>query len=97
MIALSYARIASQNHVNFGIVTLEFIPIEDYDKIVQGDTVSFKNLRNDIKDRNPIKVKVSNDSGKLLEFETKHTLSHRQISMLLKGGVINEFKEKLNA
>jgi aconitate hydratase len=97
VIALSYARIAWQNLANFGILPLEFITIEDYDKIEQGDTVSFKNLRNDIRDRKPIKVKVSNDSGKLIEFETKHTLSDRQISMVLKGGVINEFKAKLNS
>ncbi len=97
VIALSYARIAWQNLANFGILPLEFLTIEDYDKIEQGDMVSFKNLRKDIKDRNPIKVKVSNDSGKLLEFETKHTLSERQISMVLKGGVINEFKDKLNS
>ncbi|TXD81291.1 aconitate hydratase [Subsaximicrobium wynnwilliamsii] len=96
VIALSYARIAWQNLANFGVLPLEFITIEDYDKIEQGDTVSFKNLRNDIKDRNPIKVKVSNDSGKKLEFEVKHTLSDRQINMLLKGGIINEFKAKLN-
>ncbi len=96
VIALSYARIAWQNLANFGILPLEFIAIEDYDKIEQGDTVSFKNLRNDIKDRNPIKVKVGNDSGKKLEFDTKHTLSDRQINMLLKGGIINEFKDKLN-
>lgn len=96
VIALSYARIAWQNLINFGILPLEFINIKDYDRIEQGDIVSFKNLRNDIKDRNPIKVMVVNDSGKKLEFETKHTLSDRQINMLLKGGIINEFKDKLN-
>lgn len=64
-------------------------------KIEQGDMVSFTNLRKDIKDRNPIRVRVSNDSGKSSEFEAKHTLSERQISLLLKGGIINEFKEKL--
>ncbi len=97
VIALSYARIAWQNLANFGILPLEFKSITDYDKIEQGDTVSFKNLRNDIRDRKPIRVKVSNDSGKKLEFETKHTLSDRQINMLLKGGIINEFKEKLKS
>ena len=97
VIALSYARIAWQNLANFGILPLEFKSITDYDKIEQGDTVSFKNLRNDIRDRKPIRVKVSNDSGKKLEFETKHTLSARQINMLLIGGIINEFKEKLKS
>ena len=97
VIALSYARIAWQNLANFGILPLEFINIKDYDKIEQADMVSFKSLKEDIKNRNPIKVLVSNDSGKQLEFDTKHSLSDRQINILLKGGIINEFKDKLNA
>jgi aconitate hydratase len=96
VIALSYARIAWQNLANFGILPLEFINIKDYDKIEQADMVSFKSLREDIKNRSPIKVLVSNDSGKQLEFDTKHSLSDRQINILLKGGIINEFKDKLN-
>ena len=96
VIARSYARIAWQNLVNFGILPLEFIDIEDYDKIEQGDMVSFNNLKNDVKNRNSIKVRVSNDSGKKLEFESIHTLSDRQIDILLKGGIINEFRDKLN-
>jgi aconitate hydratase len=61
VIALSYARIAWQYLVNFGILPLEFINIKDYDKIEQADMVRFKSLREDIKNRNPIKVLVSND------------------------------------
>lgn len=95
VIAMSYARIAWQNLVNFGILPLEFSTVKDYEKIEQGDMVRFKNLRKDIQDRNPIRVMISNDSGKLAEFEAKHRLSDRQIRVLLKGGIINEFKEKL--
>ncbi|MEB8330694.1 aconitate hydratase [Flavobacteriaceae bacterium KMM 6897] len=95
VIALSYARIAWQNLVNFGILPLEFMTVKDYGKIEQGDIVNFTNLRKDVQDRNPIRVKISNDSGKSSEFEAKHTLSDRQISLLLKGGIINEFNEKL--
>jgi aconitate hydratase len=97
VIALSYARIAWQNLANFGILPLEFINIKDYDKIEQADMVSFKSLKDDIRNRNPIKVLVSNASGKQLEFDTKHSLSDRQINILLKGGIINDFKDKLNA
>ena len=59
VIANSYARIAWQNLVNFGILPLEFINIEDYDKIEQGDMVSLKNVREDVKNRNNIRVRVS--------------------------------------
>ena len=95
VIALSYARIAWQNLVNFGILPLEFMNVKDYGKIEQGDMVNFTNLRKDVQDRNPIRVRISNDSGKSSEFDVKHTLSDRQISLLLKGGIINEFQEKL--
>ena len=95
VIANSYARIAWQNLVNFGILPLEFINIEDYEKIEQGDLVYFRNLREDVRNRNNIKVIVKNDDGKKEEFETKHSMSDRQIDVLLKGGIINEFKDRL--
>ncbi|MUP45714.1 aconitate hydratase [Gramella sp. BOM4] len=96
VIANSYARIAWQNLVNFGILPLEFIDIEDYDKIEQGDLVYFRNLIEDVKNRNPIKVIIRNENGdKKEEFETKHSMSDRQIEILLKGGIINEFKDRL--
>jgi aconitate hydratase len=96
VLALSYARIAWQNMANFGILPLEFINSDDYGKIEQGDIVSLKNLRSDVENRNPIKIEVSKDSGKKFELETTHSLSDRQINILLKGGIINEFKEKLS-
>ncbi len=97
VIANSYARIAWQNLVNFGILPLEFIDIADYDKIEQDDQVIFRNLREDIINRNNIKVIIKKANGDKLEFETKHSMSDRQINILLKGGIINEFKERIEA
>ena len=96
VIAMSYARIAWQNLVNFGIVPLEFKDIADYDKIQQGDMVSFENLREDVESRNDIRVKVERENGDQFEFLTRHSLSDRQIQILLRGGIINEFKAKLS-
>lgn len=97
VIANSYARIAWQNLVNFGILPLEFINLEDYDKIEQGDLISFQNLREDVQNRNNIRVLIEKEEtgAEPIEIETKHTLSDRQIQVLLKGGIINEFKEQL--
>lgn len=95
VIANSYARIAWQNLVNFGILPLEFIDIADFDKIEQGDSVSLTNVREDVKNRNNIKVSITKKDGERIEIETKHSLSDRQIQVLLKGGIINEFKEQL--
>lgn len=98
VIANSYARIAWQNLVNFGILPLEFIDLADYDKIQQGDVVTFRNLREDVEKRNNIKVVVQSPEkgAEPVEFEAKHSLSDRQIQILLKGGIINEFKDQLS-
>ncbi|MEZ7504518.1 aconitate hydratase [Flavobacterium sp. Arc2] len=95
VIAQSYARIAWQNLVNFGIVPLEFINASDYNKIDQGDLIRFKNLRDDVVNRNNVIVIVEKADGSTLEFETKHSLSDRQINVLAKGGIINDFRTKI--
>lgn len=95
VIAQSYARIAWQNLVNFGIVPLEFINASDYDKMEQGDLISFKNLRDDVINRKNIQVNIEKADGSILEFETKHSLSDRQINVLAKGGIINDFRTKI--
>jgi aconitate hydratase len=95
VIAQSYARIAWQNLVNFGIVPLEFINTSDYNKIDQGDLIRFKNLRDDVMNRKNIQVNVEKADGSTLEFETKHSLSDRQINVLAKGGIINDFRTKV--
>ncbi len=97
VIAKSYARIAWQNLVNFGILPLEFIDMGDYDKLEQEDLISFRNLREDVENNRNIKVEVhkEKEDSKPLVFEAKHSLSPRQIQILLKGGIINEFKDRL--
>ncbi|MGY5849409.1 aconitate hydratase [Salegentibacter sp. F14] len=95
VIANSYARIAWQNLVNFGILPLEFLDLSDYDKIEQGDVITFRNLRNDVINRNNIQVIIRKPNGERIKFETKHSLSDRQINILAKGGIINEFKERI--
>ena len=96
VIAKSYARIAWQNLVNFGILPLEFENLEDYDKFEQGDTIKLKNLRTSVKNRDTIEVEIIKKNGDSVKVPTKHTMSDRQIRVLLKGGIINDFKEKLN-
>ena len=95
VLAKSYARIAWQNLVNFGILPLEFEDKADYDKIEQGAMVSFKNLRENVENRKPIEVTIKNKSEEIT-LNTKHTLSDRQIRVLLKGGIINDFKHRLS-
>ncbi|WP_127846270.1 aconitate hydratase [Psychroflexus aestuariivivens] len=95
VIAKNYARIAWQNLVNFGILPLEFVNESDYDKIEQGDEIELKDVVESVKTGDNIKVIIHKDNDKKIEIETKHTLSDRQIQILIKGGIINDFKEKL--
>ncbi len=97
VIAKSYARIAWQNLVNFGILPLEFVDHDDYTKIAQDDMVRIKNLREAVEERKPIVVSITKADGKTWEVATKHSMSVRQIRILLKGGIINDFKDRLNS
>lgn len=96
VIAKSYARIAWQNLVNFGILPLEFSNPDDYGKIEQGDDISLENMLEQVKNGSEIKIKLIKQSGEEQTLKTKHSMSERQIQVLLKGGIINDFKEKLN-
>lgn len=94
VIAKNYARIAWQNLANFGIVPLEFTHTDDYDKIEQGDIIILKNLREGIKGNKVIKAEIKKEKSSQ-EIELKHNLSTRQVEVILKGGIINYFKEKV--
>ncbi len=91
VIAKSYARIGWQNLVNFGILPLEFVEPEDYDKIEQGNTIELKGVRDALQEKKDIKLynKTKNET-----YELTYTLSDRQIQVILEGGVINYFKRK---
>lgn len=89
VIAKSFARIHWQNLINFGILPLVFKNTKDYDEIHLNDTVEINNFPN-ILDKESFKIKI-NDK----EIEVEHTLSKRQIELLLKGGLINWVKEDL--
>ncbi|WP_149275502.1 aconitate hydratase [Pareuzebyella sediminis] len=94
VVAKDYARIAWQNLVNFGILPLEFENPDDYDFIEQGAFVTLKNLREDVAEKATIKMLVKNKNDER-EISLTHSLSDRQVDLLMKGGVINDFKEQL--
>jgi len=96
VIAKSYARIAWQNLVNFGIIPLEFVNNDDYEMIQQGDLVILTDVRTSVLKRKPIKVLIKRKKVEH-SFMVKHSLSDRQIRVLLKGGIINDFKDRLSS
>lgn len=90
-IAKSYARIGWQNLVNFGIVPLEFVNDEDYDKLEQDHIIRLKGLRDALKSGENVRL-VNESSGD--EMELTYKLSDRQVQVILAGGVINYFRMK---
>ncbi len=92
VIAKDFARIHWQNLVNFGILPLTFENKSDYEWIEQGNTLKLANLRQRIRDAREIEVENSNKSR---TFAAAHTLSVRQVEVLLAGGLINWGKEHL--
>jgi aconitate hydratase len=91
VLAKSYARIGWQNLVNFGIIPLEFINPEDYDTIEEGDAIEIQGWRDALQTGKPIQV---NNHSKNLSYEMSHSLSPRQIKIMLAGGAIEQFKQK---
>lgn len=86
-----FARIHWQNLVNFGVLPLTFTNEFDYDLLEQGDVIQLKDLRNQIQQGKELVVKLK---GKEKKIKVTHTLSERQIDMMLKGGLINWVRDR---
>ncbi len=86
VIAKSFARIHWQNLCNFGILPLIFSDPKDWDKIEQGDVLSMEDVRNIIHTGYSLSVFNKTRSER---YETEHTMSARQVEMVLAGSLIN--------
>ncbi|ELR71895.1 Aconitate hydratase [Fulvivirga imtechensis AK7] len=91
VLAKSYARLGWQNLINFGIIPFEFANADDYDHIATGDVMRLDNLVDSFKN-NEKHYAVNETKG--LTCELKHSLSERQVKMILVGGVINHFRKQ---
>ena len=91
-IAVDYARIHWQNLANFGVLPLQFVSEDQLDAIDQGDVLQISAVRDQIERGENIEV---DNVTKGESFETRHTLSKRQVNMILEGGLIEVMKKKL--
>ncbi len=84
VIAISFARIHSQNLANFGIIPLEFKDENDYGRIDQGDQLELSDLSSNL-DSNSVVLKnlTKNES-----YELVHHLSDYQIRSIKAGSVL---------
>lgn len=91
VLAKSFARIHHANLVNFGIVPLEFKNKEDYNKFSLGDEILIPELESRLQEGKEIVV-INKTTGE--EVLCTYNLTPKQISVLLKGGLLNWIKSK---
>jgi len=91
VIAKSFARIHWQNLANFGILPLTFIDPADHDRIHQGDLLEAGDIQRSLIQGDRIQI---TDLTRTYRFEARHTLTHRQIEMILAGSLINVVRSK---
>jgi len=84
----SFARIHRANLINFGILPLTFINEDDYDQIAQTDLLEIKNITQQLAQEEVLAQNLT----KGIEIKLKHSLSPRQIEIILAGGLLNYTK-----
>ncbi len=85
VLARSFARIHWQNLCNFGIVPLTFASESDYDAVAEGDVLTLPDLRREITEGSRVTV---HNRSRNTTFVAEHTMTPRQVQMILEGSVI---------
>ncbi|MFP4347671.1 MAG: aconitate hydratase [Desulfococcaceae bacterium] len=91
VIAKSFARIHRQNLVNFGILPLTFNDPADWARIEAEDVLRIPDVRQTIQAGDRVTVENITQG---LRFEAVHTMSPRQVDMILEGSLIDVIRKK---
>jgi aconitate hydratase len=83
----SFARIHWQNLVNFGVLPLCFENDADYERLEQGDSLQLTEMGRQLREGQHISVENTTRSE---TYKTRHSLSERQVQVLLAGGRVNQ-------
>ncbi|WP_019415287.1 aconitate hydratase [Paenisporosarcina sp. TG20] len=86
-----FARIHWQNLINFGVLPVTFVNVDDYDKISNGDVLEISNLRYNLNQGREFPITIK---GKNHLIRVQHALSERHLEIVLKGGLINWIRDK---
>jgi len=93
VLAKGFARIHSQNLINFGVLPLTFVDPADYDGIQTGDVLRLAGVRRALAGGGELVVENVTRQRK---FQVRHFMSPRQVQHLLSGGLINWMKQRLS-
>ena len=85
IIAKSVERIHAANLVNFGILSLSFKNMADYDNLSQGDEIELPDLKKKLQTNEPV---ILINKTKKLQIELGYSLSQRQKDILFEGGLL---------
>jgi aconitate hydratase len=85
VIAKSVERIHAANLVNFGILSLSFTNMVDYDNLSQGDEIELPDLKKRLQNNEPV---ILINKTKKLQIELGYSLSQRQKDILFEGGLL---------
>jgi len=92
VLAKGFARIHFQNLANFGILPLVFDNPEDYKRIRQGDELQIADVRHTLRSGGSVAVTNKSRGEK---YDTHHSLTERQVNMVLEGSLINVVRRGL--
>jgi aconitate hydratase len=90
VIAKSFARIHRDNLINSGILPLTFVDEQDYNKLSIYDEIIIENA---VAQVNAGEIITLKNLTKGYEFKCKLTLTDRQKTFILAGGVLNSLKK----
>jgi aconitate hydratase len=93
VMAKGFARIHWQNLINFGVLPLTFADSGDYDRIELGDVIRISGVHAALRSGRTLTASL----GDKRTITLHHDLSRRQLDLLLSGGVINWFRERIAA
>jgi aconitate hydratase len=85
VLAKSFARIHWQNLVNFGVLPVSFASDRDYQDLEPGDRIEAEGLREAVETGSPLELR---NASRGVSFRVRHSLSSRQVEILLAGGLI---------
>ncbi|MEZ0167737.1 aconitate hydratase [Microvirga sp. TS319] len=88
--AKSFARIHSQNLINFGVLPLTFGDAADYDDIQMGDVLRLIDLHRSLVMGNEL---IAENVTRSRSYRVHHSMSSRQVDAVLRGGLVNRVKE----
>ncbi len=90
VLAKSFARIHWQNLVNFGVLPLEFADDADYERVERDDVLVIDGLRDALAGGDPIEA---HNKTRDERYPLTHSLSERQIEVVMAGGLIRHTRE----